>query len=185
MDVEIKDIVALTGAPGLFQVVKADDKAIVIESLDSRKKRQLVKGNMMVSKLMDVSIYTSDDSEPLVHILQNVKEKYGSELPVSKKSSKDELMEFLGSVLPDYDPERVYPSNVKKLLAWYRILNEMEVSLELPEEEEGEDAAEETTESGATAEEGEASVSEESEEEDSAEEMTESESTAEEEEPEA
>lgn len=146
MAVEIKDVVALTGAPGLFQVVKADDKAIVIESLDARKKRQMVKGNMMVSKLMDVSIYTADDSEPLVHVLQKVKEKYGSELPVSKKNSKEELMEFLGSVLPDYDPERVYPSNVKKLLSWYRILDEMEVNLELPEEDSEEADAEESSE---------------------------------------
>ena len=144
MPIEIKDVVALTGAPGLFQVVKADEKAIVIETLDEKKKRQLVKGNMMVSKLIDVSIYTKDDSEPLVHILQAIKEKYGAELPVSKKNSKDELMEFLASVLPDYDGERVYPSNVKKLVSWYDILMKYEVVLELPEPTE-EDAAEEAS----------------------------------------
>lgn len=140
MSIEIKDVVALTGSPGLFQIVKADDRAIVIESMDDRKKRQLIRGNMMVSKLVDVSIYTEEESEPLVQILQAVKEKYGEELPVTKKSSKNELMDFLGSVLPDYDSERVYPSNVKKLISWYKILLAYDVSLELEEDEEGADA---------------------------------------------
>ncbi|MEM7370718.1 MAG: DUF5606 domain-containing protein [Bacteroidota bacterium] len=136
MSIEIKDVVALTGSPGLFRVVKSDDRAIIIEAMDDRKRRQLVKGNMMVSKLVDVSIYTNEDSEPLVHILQAVKEKYGSELPVSKKSSKTELMEFLESVLPDYHQEKVYPSNVKKLISWYKVLSAFDVNLELPDEEE-------------------------------------------------
>ncbi len=143
MSIEIKDVVALTGAPGLHQVLKADDRAIVIESLDDRKKRQLIKGNMMISKLLDISIYTEEESEPLVNILKTMREKYGSELPITKKSSKDELMAFLGEILPDFDKERVYPSNVKKLISWYKILDAFEVSLEVAdeEEEEGEGAS--------------------------------------------
>lgn len=152
MSIEIKDVVALTGAPGLHQVLKADDRAIVIESLDDRKKRQLIKGNMMISKLLDISIYTEEESEPLVNILKTMREKYGSELPITKKSSKDELMAFLGEILPDYDKERVYPSNVKKLISWYKILDAFEVSLEVAEEEESEGeegAAEESSDDSA------------------------------------
>jgi len=94
------------------------------------------------------SIYTQDDeSEPLVTVLQNIKEKYGSELPVSKKSSKDELMGFLGEVLPDFDAERVYPSNVKKMIGWYHILDAYDVDLVVEmEEEEAEGEANEQTE---------------------------------------
>lgn len=139
MSIKIKDVVALTGSPGLFTVVKSDDRAIIIESMDDRKRRQLVKGNMMVSKLVDVSIYTNEDSEPLVHILQSIREKYAEELPVTKKSSKAELMDFLGTVLPDYHEEKVYPSNVKKLISWYKILSAFEVELELEDEEESND----------------------------------------------
>jgi hypothetical protein len=130
MSIEIKDIVSLTGSPGLHKVVKADERAIIVESLDAKKRRQMIKGNMMVSKLIDVSIYTEDDSEPLVTVMQNIVEKYGDELPVTKKSSKDELMQFLASVLPEFDEERVYPSNVKKMISWYKILRQYEVSLE-------------------------------------------------------
>jgi len=136
MSISIKDVVAITGSPGLYQVVKADDRAIVVESMDAQARRQLVKGNMMVSKLTDVSIYTHDDSEPLVGVLQAIQEKYGTDLPVTKKSKNPELMEFLSSVLPDYDGERVYPSNVKKLVAWYKVLVAFEVDLTIEEEEE-------------------------------------------------
>lgn len=140
MSIAIKDVVALTGVPGLHQVVKADDKAIIVESMDEKKKRQLVKGNMMVSKLVDVSIYTDDDSEPLVNVLKAVEEKYGDELPVTKKSSNDELLDFLEGVLPAFDRERVYASNVKKMISWYGILRKNEVVMELEaEEEEGSD----------------------------------------------
>lgn len=137
MGISIKDVVALTGAPGLHQVVKADDRAVVIESIDDKKKRQLVKGNMMVSKLMDISIYTEEESEPLVNILKTIKEKYGAQLPVSKKSSKDELMDFLEAVLPTFDRERVYPSNIKKLVSWYEVILAHDIDLEVETEEEG------------------------------------------------
>lgn len=130
MELKIIDVVVLTGSPGLHRVIKSDDKAIVIESLDQRKKRQLIKGNMLVSKLADISIYTDEDSEPLIHILKSIKEKYDNELPVTKKSSKDELNSFLASVLPNFDRERVYPSNIKKILGWYSILGNYEVEFD-------------------------------------------------------
>ncbi|MEO0470087.1 MAG: DUF5606 domain-containing protein [Bacteroidota bacterium] len=140
MSIPFKDIVSMTGTPGLHQVVKADDRAIIIESIDERKHRQLVRGSMMVSKLSDVSIYTEDDSEPLVAVFKAIEEKYADELPVSKKSSKTELMDFLKAVLPSFDEEKVYPSNVKKLISWYKILRA--ASVEFVMEEEGEEAAE-------------------------------------------
>ncbi|MEL7533883.1 MAG: DUF5606 domain-containing protein [Bacteroidota bacterium] len=148
MSIEIKDIVSLTGIPGLHRIVKADDRAIIVESMDERKRRQMVRGNMMASKLTDVSIYTKDESEPLVNILKTISEKYGDELPVTKKSKNDDLMDFLYSVLPDMDEERVYPSNVKKLLGWYKVIRAFEVDLtwEPEGEAEGEESQEEAAE---------------------------------------
>ncbi len=146
MSIEIKDIVSLTGIPGLHRIVKADDRAIIVESMDERKRRQMVRGNMMASKLTDVSIYTKDESEPLVNILKAISEKYGDDLPVTKKSKNDELMDFLYSVLPDMDEERVYPSNVKKLLGWYKVIRAFEVDLTWEPEGEGEESQEEAAE---------------------------------------
>lgn len=132
MKVEIKDVVAITGVPGLHRILKADAKGVIVESLDEKRKRQLVRGNMMVSKLADVSIYTSEDSEPLVKVFKAMRERYAAELPISKKSSDTDLMKFLGSVLPSYDPDRVFPFNVKKMVGWYQILADYEVDFELP-----------------------------------------------------
>ncbi len=150
MRINIKDVVSLTGISGLFQIVKSDDRAIIVESIDEKKKRQMIRGNMMVSKLMDISIYTNDESEPLLTILQNIHEKYGSELPVTKKSSKDELMDFLGEVLPDYDKERVYPSNVKKILGWYEVIATYDIDLTVEEEKEETEEGAEATEKDST-----------------------------------
>lgn len=134
MSVSITDVVAITGQPGLFRLLKSNDNAIVVESLEAKPKRQLVKGNMMVSKLTDVSIYTEEDSEPLAEVLLKIKSDFGDELPITKKSSNTDLMEFLRKVLPDFDDERVYPSNVKKLVTWYNILIREKVDFTLPDE---------------------------------------------------
>ncbi|MEL6253429.1 MAG: DUF5606 domain-containing protein [Bacteroidota bacterium] len=136
MSISFNDVVSVTGLPGLYQVIKNNDNSIVVESLDDKKKRQLIRGNMMVSKLTDVSIYTEDDSEPLLTVLQEIQKKFGNELPVSKKSSKKELMDFLSGVLPTFDQEKVYPSNVKKLIGWYKILSSFKIELKISKEEE-------------------------------------------------
>ncbi|GAB4411138.1 MAG: hypothetical protein OHK0039_16040 [Bacteroidia bacterium] len=122
MSISIKDIVSITGTPGLHRIIKTDDKSIVVESLEDRPKRQLVRGNMMLSKLTDISIYTTDESEPLVKVFQTMRNTHGDTLPVSKKSGKTELMDFMTAILPTVDAERVYPSNVAKLIGWYEIL---------------------------------------------------------------
>lgn len=143
MSISITDVVAISGTPGLFKIVKSDDKSIIVESIDERKKRQMVRGNMMVSKLADVSIYTEDgESEPLIHILQSMKEKYQDKLPVTKKSSGKELMEFLKTVLPTYDEEKVYPSNVKKLVGWFEIILLHDIDMTIEEEEKEEEIEE-------------------------------------------
>lgn len=145
MSISISEVVAITGQPGLHRLLKTNDKAIVVESLDGKGKRQLIKGNMMVSKLTDVSIYTHDDSEPLLAVLKTIQERYQDQLPVKRDSSSAELLNFMAEVLPSFDQERVYPSNIKKLVGWYEILVEQQVSLEVAEEpaaEEGSPEAE-------------------------------------------
>ncbi len=143
MALKLNDVVTFSGIPGLHKVVKADSKNVLIESLEANPKRQLVKGSIMVSKLSDISIYTdSEEGESLVKIFNAISEKYGKTLPVHKKSSNPELLDFLESVLPNYDKERVYASNVKKMVQWYEILMENEVLLEVEDTTETEADAE-------------------------------------------
>ena len=136
MALKLNDVVTFSGIAGLHKVVKADTKNVIIESLEANPKRQLVKGNIMVSKLSDISVYTDkEEGESFVTILQSISEQYGKTLPVNKKSTNDELMAFLETVLPNYDKERVYASNVKKMVQWYEILMEHDVLLEVEKEE--------------------------------------------------
>lgn len=133
---KLSDIVTLSGIPGLHKIVKADAKNVIIEALDESKKRQIVKGNMMVSKLSDIGIYTDDgESVALNEVMKNIQAKYEGALPVQPKSSNAELLDFLASVLPNFDREKVYASNVKKLVQWYEILSKVEVSYELESED--------------------------------------------------
>lgn len=135
MAIQFKDVVAIAGQPGLYHVIKTDDKSVIVESLDERRKRQLVRGNMMVSKLADITMYTEDDSEPLLNILKAIGDKFGAELPVHKDSDNASLLNFLAEVLPNFNREKVYASNVKKLLAWYQVLHAEGIAFELPESE--------------------------------------------------
>ena len=136
MALKLNDVVTFSGIAGLHKVVKADTKNVIIESLEANPKRQLVKGNIMVSKLSDISVYTDkEEGESFVTILQSISEQYGKTLPVNKKSANHELMAFLETVLPNYDKERVYASNVKKMVQWYEILMEHDVLLEVEKEE--------------------------------------------------
>ena len=131
MAIKLSEVVSLTGIPGLHKVIKTDSKNVIIESLDETKKRQMVRANMMVSKLTEISMYVENDgNEELSAIFKSMEDKYGKELPVNKKSSNDELMAFLAEVLPNYAQGKVYPSNVKKLVQWYEVLAANEVSFE-------------------------------------------------------
>lgn len=143
--ISIKDIVSISGQPGLHRVLRADGRAIVVESLDERKKRQLVRGNMLASKLSDISMYTEDESEPLPAIMQTARTQHPDGLPVNKKSADAELMTFFGGVLPAFDRDRVYASNIRKFVSWMEILYAYDVdfSTEAPSVEE---AAAETAE---------------------------------------
>lgn len=145
MAIKLSEVVSLTGIPGLHKIIKADSKNVILESLDASKKRQMVRANMMVSKLTEISMYTENDgNEELINIFNSIQTKYGNDLPVNKKSSNDELMAFLEEVLPNYEKGKVYPSNVKKLVQWYEILaaNEVSFEKEVPAETSSETAEE-------------------------------------------
>ena len=121
---EISKIASVSGQPGLFVITTALKNGVILESLDEKKTRVVAGAQSKVSVLSEISIYTSsaDGSVALSDVLKSVNEKYGSEIPVQPKSDAADLKKFLVSVLIDADLERVYPSDIKKLVAWYLIL---------------------------------------------------------------
>jgi len=115
-------ILAISGKPGLYQIVTQTRTGAVVESLLD-KKRITVGPHSNISVLSEIAIYTLSEEIPLKAVLNSVKEKYNGEPSVvNHKASKLELEEFFFEILPEYDEDRVYPSDIKKVIQWYNIL---------------------------------------------------------------
>ena len=140
-----KDIAAVSGKSGLFNVVKPTRAGFILESIGSEKKRFMAGPSTRVSVLHEISIYTDDDAVPLSDVMQKIKEKNG-EVTIDSKADGAELMDFLKSILPNFDEERVYASDVKKIVNWYKIIFEFYPELlEIKEEIEEAEVIEEIT----------------------------------------
>ena len=117
-------ILAISGKPGLYRLVAQGRGMLIIETIDASHKRLTAGMRDRVTSLNDVSMYTNEEDMPLMQVFESIKEKYNGEkvdITLSKASSA-ELFDFLGKVLPDYDGDRIYPGDVKKLIQWYNIL---------------------------------------------------------------
>ena len=115
----LEKIVAISGKPGLYEIISQTKGGIIVESLVD-KKRLPINAMHNVSVLNDIAIYTHDDEIPLRNIFKTMANK-GSEV-ISHKESNDKLISFFIEILPNYDEDRVYPSNIKKIVQWYNIL---------------------------------------------------------------
>ena len=115
-------ILAIAGKPGLYKLVAQTRGGFVAESLlDNRKISVGIQQN--VSVLSEIAIYTLTEEVPLREVLKKIKDKEnGAETTVSHKDSKDKLEEYCFEVLPDYDEDRVYASDIKKVVQWYNML---------------------------------------------------------------
>ena len=120
----LKDIVNFSGKSGLFRILKPGRGGIIVESLDEKREKQIVGTTARVSILKDISIFMadSDKATPLAEILKTVHAKQQSEKIDGKAMSDYQLTDFMTEVLPAYDTQRVYLSDIKKLINWYNIL---------------------------------------------------------------
>ena len=125
MPYELKELAAISGMPGLYRLLKAARHGVLVESLDERATRSMAPARNKVSLLSEISIYTEDydTTVPLTEVFERIHEKYGTDLSVTNKSSEAELTEFMAAVIPDYDRDRVYLSDIKKLATWYGIVS--------------------------------------------------------------
>jgi hypothetical protein len=137
---ELKDIAAVSGKSGLFKVVKPTRTGLILESLDGKNSRLATGPHHQVSLLHEISVYTMDYDKtiPLQEIFYKINEEFGDDPGVDGKSDPDELKAFLGHIAPDYDKERVYVSDMKKLVNWYIIL--YKIAPDIMEKKEEEDA---------------------------------------------
>jgi len=118
---EFNKIIAVTGKPGLFQVISQTKNAVIAESL-ADKKRVAINAAQNVSLLENIAIYTYEEDVPLLNIFTAMYEKTEGKEAISHKESTKTLTSFFAEVLPGYDEERVYASNIKKVIQWFNIL---------------------------------------------------------------
>lgn len=121
-ELTLKKIIAISGQPGLFKYVSQSRNGIIVESLADQK-RMNASASAKVSSLGDIAIYTETGEVALKDVFKSIREKASSGgTIIDPKSSNDELKKFLGEVLPEFDRERVYASDIKKMVSWYNML---------------------------------------------------------------
>lgn len=117
-------IMSISGKPGLYKVLTQTRSGAIVESL-SDKKRLNVTIHSNVSILSEIAIYTLQEEKPLPQVFELIKQKEnGQKTSVSHKDNKETLEEYFFNILPDYDEDRVYVSDIKKVIQWYNILHE-------------------------------------------------------------
>ena len=134
-------ILSVTGKPGLYKLISTNKNMNVVESLADGKRIPVYMHEKIVA-LSDVSIYTNEGDTPLRDVLKAIKEKEsGNKVSLGAKSSGKDYFNYLEEVLPNYNKESVYTSDVKKIISWYNILMENDIDLEeVVKEDETEDA---------------------------------------------
>jgi hypothetical protein len=120
----LKTILSISGKPGLYKLISQGKNMLIVESISADKKRIPAYGNEKVISLADIAMYTNDSEVPLKEVLTSVLKKENGELASidAKKSTSDQLRTYFAEILPDFDRDRVYVTDIKKLISWYNIL---------------------------------------------------------------
>ncbi len=142
---DLSKIVSISGIGGLFHLENQRDNGLIVRPLEGGKNRFVSSRNHLFTPLENITIYTWDDSIPLKTVFEEMKKKE-AEIPLPEaKSDGAVLHAYLKAVVPDYDDERVYTSDIKKIIKWYKQLDEQGL-VTLEEEKEMEKEAEAPTE---------------------------------------
>jgi hypothetical protein len=135
----LNTILAISGKPGLFKLLTQTRGGFVAQSLLNNKKIS-VNAQSNVSVLSEIAVYTLTEELPLKEVFKKISEKENGGLTsVAHKASKDELEEYFFSILSDYDEDRVYASDIKKIIQWYNLLHKNELLNLIDEEEASEE----------------------------------------------
>ncbi|HWS01463.1 MAG TPA: DUF5606 domain-containing protein [Prolixibacteraceae bacterium] len=144
----LKGILAISGQSGLFKVLSEGKNGVIVESLLTGKK-QTAFASAKMSTLEDIAIYTTHEDFPLKQVFKKISELENGGPAIQTSSKPEELKKYFEKILPDFDRERVYVSDIKKVLTWYNLLQdkgllnfeevtEADVAAEEPESKEAE-----------------------------------------------
>lgn len=119
--IDLTGIISISGQPGLFKIVAQSKNGIIVEGL-ADKKRVNVYASTKVSTLSDISMFTTGDDKPIEEIMTSIYEKEKGGAAIDNKADDKAMAAYFGEILPEYDKERVYVSNMRKLINWYNAL---------------------------------------------------------------
>lgn len=145
--IKLKDIMSISGKGGLFRYIAQARNGIVVESLEDGK-RHVAAATARVSSLEDIAIFTNEEEVPLADIFFQIHEKAEGKETLSHKTDAAQLKAYFEELVPDYDQERVYVSDIKKVFQWYNQLQTHDLLEVIEKEEETSDDQESTTDEG-------------------------------------
>ena len=120
----LKTVLSISGRPGLYKLVSQGKNMLIVEAIGNGKRLPAYAHDKIIS-LGDIAIYTLEEDIPLADVFDSIKEKIGGKTVDVKAMKNDkEIREYFATVLPDFDDERVYTNDIKKVFSWYNILVE-------------------------------------------------------------
>lgn len=118
----LKTILSISGRPGLFKLVNQGKNMLIVEAIATGKRMPAYAHDKIIS-LGDISIYTNDEDTPLANVFESIKEKNeGKAVDVKALGGEKEIRAYFATILPDFDDERVYTNDIKKIFNWYNQL---------------------------------------------------------------
>jgi hypothetical protein len=120
----LKDILAISGEPGLYKFIAQGKNAVIVEQLET-KKRSSTYGSAKVSQLEDIAIFTDKEDMPLGKVFDLIYEKANGGPAIDYKADSEALKSWFETILPEYSKDKVYSSDIKKVAHWYNILHKL------------------------------------------------------------
>ena len=122
----LKEILSISGKPGLYKLVNNTSNAIIVESLLDGKRFPAYSNSKIIS-LEDISIYTENEDMPLKEVLKRIFDKENGADILSHKEATEKIQAYFEEVVPEYDKERVYVSDMRKIIQWYNLISKKKI----------------------------------------------------------
>jgi len=139
--IEVKDLLSISGKGGLYRFIAQARNGIVVEAIED-KKRHVAPATARVSSMEDIAIFTEGEDVPLSDVFYKIYLKEEGGTAISHKSENKELKAYFLEILPEYDEERVYVSDIKKVISWYNSMHAFDLLKVIDKEEEGKEGEE-------------------------------------------
>lgn len=118
---DLSEILSIAGKPGLFKLVAKSKNNVIVESMNDKKRFPVFATDRM-SSLEEISVFTEGENIPLKDILRKMNDKHNGGTSIDSNSDGNVLRRYFEDIVPDYDKERVYNSDIKKIISWYNLL---------------------------------------------------------------